>query len=113
MIVFEGILVLYFPELLPLIDIKIFVDEDADIRLARRRTCSPTSVLRLICRGVGMRLLLAQHYCFWFLMCPLLAVRRDIAERGRDVQGVLKQYDLFVKVRLIAIGCRRQHQLSY
>lgn len=35
-IVFEGILVLYFAELLDLIDIKIFVDEDPDIRLARR-----------------------------------------------------------------------------
>lgn len=41
-------------------DIKVFVDTDSDVRLARR-------------------------------------LRRDIAERGRDPQGVLKQYMKFVK----------------
>ena len=41
-------------------DMKIFVDTDSDIRLARR-------------------------------------LKRDIAERGRDVQGVLHQYAKFVK----------------
>ena len=39
---------------------KIFVDTDSDIRLARR-------------------------------------MKRDISERGRDVDGVLKQYNTFVK----------------
>ena len=39
---------------------KVFVDNDSDIRLARR-------------------------------------LRRDISERGRDLAGVLKQYDMFVK----------------
>uniref|UniRef100_A0A2C9LTA7 Uncharacterized protein n=1 Tax=Biomphalaria glabrata TaxID=6526 RepID=A0A2C9LTA7_BIOGL len=47
-------------ELLKLMDIKVFVDTDSDVRLARR-------------------------------------LRRDIAERGRDPQGVLKQYMKFVK----------------
>ncbi|MBP7116768.1 MAG: hypothetical protein KBB33_00305, partial [Candidatus Cloacimonetes bacterium] len=32
----EGIFALYYPELLELSDLKIFVDTDADIRLARR-----------------------------------------------------------------------------
>lgn len=41
-------------------DLKIFVDTDSDIRLARR-------------------------------------LRRDIAERGRELEGVLKQYNKFVK----------------
>ena len=41
-------------------DLKIFVDTDSDIRLARR-------------------------------------LRRDISERGRDIEGVLKQYNKFVK----------------
>ena len=41
-------------------DMKIFVETDSDIRLARRLT-------------------------------------RDIAERGRDLEGVLKQYNKFVK----------------
>ena len=41
-------------------DMKVFVDTDSDIRLARR-------------------------------------VKRDIAERGREIEGVLKQYNKFVK----------------
>jgi len=41
-------------------DMKIFVDTDSDIRLARR-------------------------------------MKRDISERGREVEGVLKQYNTFVK----------------
>lgn len=43
-----------------MLDIKVFVDTDADNRLARR-------------------------------------LRRDISERGRDLQGVLKQYMDYVK----------------
>lgn len=45
---------------LQLLDMKIFVDTDSDIRLVRR-------------------------------------LRRDISERGRDIEGVLKQYHTFVK----------------
>ncbi|KAJ4921807.1 hypothetical protein JOQ06_022562, partial [Pogonophryne albipinna] len=47
-------------ELLELLDMKIFVDTDSDIRLVRR-------------------------------------LRRDITERGRDIEGVIKQYHKFVK----------------
>lgn len=46
--------------LLKLLDMKIFVDTDSDIRLVRR-------------------------------------LRRDITERGRDIEGVIKQYNKFVK----------------
>lgn len=35
-IIFEGILTFHSPEVLRLLDMKIFVDTDADIRLARR-----------------------------------------------------------------------------
>ncbi|KAJ1449093.1 Phosphoribulokinase/uridine kinase [Pelagophyceae sp. CCMP2097] len=59
-VVFEGILALYDRRLCDLFDVKIFVDADADVRLARR-------------------------------------IRRDIAARGRDVDGVLRQYERFVK----------------
>lgn len=59
-ILLEGILVFYAPELRELFDMKIFVDADADTRLARR-------------------------------------VIRDINHRGRDVMGVLRQYEKFVK----------------
>ena len=49
---------LYF--IFQLMDTKVFVDTDSDIRLARR-------------------------------------LKRDISERGRDLKGVLKQYNSFVK----------------
>lgn len=35
-IIFEGILVFHSPEVLDMLDMKVFVDTDADIRLARR-----------------------------------------------------------------------------
>lgn len=35
-IIFEGILVFHSPEILDMLDMKVFVDTDADIRLARR-----------------------------------------------------------------------------
>ena len=59
-ILFEGILSLVNRELRDLMDLRIFVDTDSDIRLARR-------------------------------------LKRDIAERGRDLVGVLKQYNTYVK----------------
>ncbi|XP_077290179.1 uridine-cytidine kinase-like lethal (2) k01209 [Arctopsyche grandis] len=59
-IIFEGILSFYNADVLKMLDMKIFVDTDADIRLARR-------------------------------------LRRDISQRGRDLDGVLKQYMQMVK----------------
>lgn len=54
-VIVEGILVFSCPELVELMDIKVFVEAPDDIRLARR-------------------------------------VRRDIRERGRDLEGVLEQF---------------------
>ncbi|CAG2058344.1 unnamed protein product [Timema podura] len=54
-IIFEGILTFYNADVLKMLDMKVFVDTDADVRLARR-------------------------------------LRRDISNRGRDLEGVLKQY---------------------
>lgn len=51
----EGILLLAEPEIRELLDFKIYVDTDADVRLARR-------------------------------------IRRDIRERGRSLDDVLRQY---------------------
>uniref|UniRef100_A0A8D3DN72 Uridine-cytidine kinase n=1 Tax=Scophthalmus maximus TaxID=52904 RepID=A0A8D3DN72_SCOMX len=59
-IIFEGIMAFADKALLQLLDMKIFVDTDSDIRLVRR-------------------------------------LRRDICERGRDIEGVIKQYNKFVK----------------
>jgi len=59
-IIFEGILTFHSPEVLKMLDMKVFVDTDPDIRLARR-------------------------------------LKRDITQRGRDLEGVLKQYSTMVK----------------
>eukprot|EP01128_Nolandella_sp_AFSM9_P004704 TRINITY_DN2152_c0_g1_i2.p1 TRINITY_DN2152_c0_g1~~TRINITY_DN2152_c0_g1_i2.p1 ORF type:complete len:504 (-),score=73.81 TRINITY_DN2152_c0_g1_i2:553-2064(-) len=59
-IILEGIFVLYEKKILDQLDVKLFVDTEDDIRLARR-------------------------------------LRRDILERGRDVRGVIQQYDTYVK----------------
>jgi len=59
-IIFEGIMVFHSPDLLKYMDMKIFVDTDADTRLARR-------------------------------------ILRDVEHRGRDIKGVLQQYERFVK----------------
>eukprot|EP00123_Amoebidium_parasiticum_P013472 comp21974_c0_seq1/m.31742 comp21974_c0_seq1/g.31742 ORF comp21974_c0_seq1/g.31742 comp21974_c0_seq1/m.31742 type:complete len:495 (-) comp21974_c0_seq1:783-2267(-) len=60
-IIFEGIMAFHTAEMRDLMDMKIFVDTDSDIRLARR------------------------------------SVKRDISERGRDINGVIQQYNRFVK----------------
>ncbi len=59
-IIFEGIFALYDKRIRELMDLRIFVDTDADVCLGRR-------------------------------------LKRDIAERGRDVDGVLQQYMRYVK----------------
>jgi uridine kinase len=59
-IVVEGILVFYEPELRELIDVKVFVDTDDDERVLRR-------------------------------------IRRDVLDRGRTIESVMKQYIETVK----------------
>ena len=60
LILFEGIFSLHDKEMRDMMDLKIFVDTDADIRLLRR-------------------------------------INRDIVDRGRDIEGVLKSYNRFVR----------------
>jgi len=59
-VILEGILVLENPRLRELMDIKVYVDADADVRLLRR-------------------------------------LRRDIVERGRSLESVLRQYEETVR----------------
>ncbi|KAJ9121749.1 hypothetical protein QFC22_002370 [Naganishia vaughanmartiniae] len=59
-IIVEGIMTLTDPGLRELYDLKVFVNADSDLMLARR-------------------------------------IRRDVRERGRDVEGILDQYLRFVK----------------
>ena len=59
-VVLEGILIFHEPELRALMDIKLFIDADADVRFIRR-------------------------------------LRRDIVERGRSVDSVIRQYEESVR----------------
>ena len=59
-VVVEGILVLHMESIRQLCNMKVFVDTDDDVRLARR-------------------------------------IQRDVADRGRDMAGVIEQYTRFVK----------------
>jgi len=59
-IIFEGLFAFHNEEIRDMLDMKIFVDTDSDIRLARR-------------------------------------LKRDISQRGRDIHGVMQQYEKFVK----------------
>ena len=59
-IVLEGILIFVDPELRALMDIKLFVDADADVRFIRR-------------------------------------LRRDLVERGRSVDSIIRQYEESVR----------------
>lgn len=59
-ILLDGILIFSEPELRKLMDIRIFVDTDDDVRLLRR-------------------------------------LKRDILERGRELDGVLNQYEKYVR----------------
>ncbi len=60
-IIVDGILTFYDERLRALFDIKIFADEDADVRILRR-------------------------------------LRRDVRDRGRDIDGVINQYISTVKL---------------
>jgi uridine kinase len=59
-VLLEGILLLAEPDLRALLDFKIYVDTDPDVRLIRR-------------------------------------LRRDVHERGRDPEDVLRQYERTVR----------------
>jgi len=59
-IVFEGILAFHMEDIRNILDMKVFVETDSDVRLARR-------------------------------------LKRDISNRGRDIHGVMQQYENHVK----------------
>ena len=83
-VLFEGILVLYDQNIRELMHMKLFVDTDSDTRLARRGEtpmCTDTN---------------GQNALVIFLLLHG-SVCRDIEERGRDLEQVLKQYINLVK----------------
>ena len=77
-VLLEGILVLYDPQIRELMHMKLVVDTDSDTRLARR----------------GVYLTQPQYS---FIFPPPCIVLRDTQEMGRDLDQVLNQYINFVK----------------
>ena len=95
-VVFEGIMAFCHAPLLKLMDLKIFVDTDSDIRLARRLAIVKYSDVYAVCmHDCNVRDVFRLSSLLFALF--LSRLRRDIAERGRDLEGVLKQYNKFVK----------------
>ena len=88
-ILFEGILVLNWPDIRRQLDLKLFVDVDSDTRLSRRGA-SVSRARRLSLVRNPMAIMPGSPR-------PSLSVLRDIGERGRDLDGVLDQYLGFVK----------------
>lgn len=76
-VLLEGILVLYDPEIRDLMHMKLFVDTDSDTRLARR--------------GAVIYSFSNDYYIL------IIIVLRDTQEMGRDLDQVLNQYVNFVK----------------
>lgn len=83
-VLFEGILVFYFPAIRDLFHMKLFVDTDSDTRLSRRgKEMNSRNQIQIDLMQTK----------------PLysISVVRDISERGRDLEQILNQYMTFVK----------------
>ena len=91
----EGILVFYDKDMMEMFDMKLFVDTDADTRLARRGSSKFLLVLSEIKR-INKEIYMKYFRSINNFLC-LYLVLRDIQERGRDLAGVLQQYTKFVK----------------
>lgn len=70
---------MYDPRILELLDLRIFAEADADVCLGRRSGFRPDN----------LRTLQAD--------AEIKKVTRDVRERGRDIEGCIKQWMSFVK----------------
>ena len=77
----EGILVFYYPRMRDLFHLKLFVDTDADTRLARYQILGPENAFPN--QRTKLNLNLSRR------------VMRDIRDRGRDLENVLHQVKSF------------------
>lgn len=80
MLVLEGIFALYDQRVLDLLDLRIFAEADADVCLARRSMFRPGNPDRGFQADSKTK-----------------QVTRDVRERGRDIDGCIKQWMSFVK----------------
>ncbi len=79
-VLLEGILIFYHPDVRDLFDMKLFVDSDPDTRLARRGENIKKMSPRLTA-----------------LLRNFVSVQRDITHRGRELDHIIKQYTTLVK----------------
>ena len=79
-LILEGIFALYDQRILDLLDLKIFAEADADVCLGRRSTSRPGGT-------------------YWGFQAETKykPVTRDVRERGREIEGCIKQWMSFVK----------------
>ena len=79
-LILEGIFALYDQRVLDLLDVRIFAEADADVCLGRRsmiQSCHSVSTFEANAKTKQ--------------------VTRDVRERGRDIEGCIKQWMSFVK----------------
>ena len=79
-LILEGIFALHDQRVLDMLDLKIFAEADSDLCLSRRREFY----------GHPLNVVLKTN-----LSCK--SVLRDVRERGRDIEGCIKQWFAFVK----------------
>ena len=79
-LILEGIFALYDQRILELLDLRIFVEVDADVCLGRRSAFQPGNPNRGFQADAEIK-----------------QVTRDVRERGRDIEGCIKQWMSFVK----------------
>ena len=89
LIIFEGILALYDKRVRNLMDMRIFVDTDSDVRLARRG--------KYLSDFLNNFTFLYFYFYLIFIFWNINLVYRDIKERGRNLNNVLSRYHKFVK----------------
>jgi uridine kinase len=109
-VIIEGILVLHMEEIRSLLNMKVYVDTDDDVRLARRcggaaagRCCLCCLCCLARCVHAVLQAQKRPHYSaepcsvLYPVFPALCRIQRDVAVRGRDVGGVIEQYTKFVK----------------
>lgn len=96
-VIVEGIMVLHMEEVRQMLNMKIYVDTDDDVRLARRYVCTCEPIFSSALRCISARLPCTRYTIQDSKQLCSCRIQRDVAVRGRDVAGVIEQYTQFVK----------------
>ena len=83
-LILEGIFALHDQRVLDMLDLKIFTEAESDLCLSRRR--KPLQIILELCASTKLN---------------RKQVIRDVRERGRDIEGCIKQWFGFVKPNFV------------